>query len=135
MKKLFRLIPILAFALLIFAQSNLYAHAAPVPVPLPGVAAVKAKSGYLMDYATGTELYGANAGLHLPVASMVKIMTVLLSLEHVESGKIGFDSTITVSQNAASMGGSQAFLDANAQYKVDDLIKSIVIASANDSCV
>ncbi|MDR0856682.1 MAG: D-alanyl-D-alanine carboxypeptidase [Clostridiales bacterium] len=118
-----------AFALLPLAPTLAPAHAK------EAIAAPKAKAAYLIDVGTGTPLAAHNERAHYPIASMVKIMTVLLSLEHIESGKLGFDSEITVSQNAASMGGSQAFLDANATYKVDNLLRSIVVASANDSCV
>lgn len=96
---------------------------------------VNAKSAYAIEFDTGTPIYSHNEDKRLPIASMAKIMTLLLSYEHIQSGAMTTDSTVVVSQNAASMGGSQAFLDANKEYKVDDLLKSITIASANDSCV
>lgn len=70
-----------------------------------------------------------------PVASMTKIMTLLLCYEALDSGKIQLNQEVCASSLAASMGGSQVFLDANSLYKVEDLIKSIIICSANDSCV
>ncbi len=96
---------------------------------------IRAKSAYLCDYATGTPIYMQNETARLPIASMCKIMTLLLSFEAIEQGVISLDEQITVSERAASMGGSQVFLEANAKYPVSELIKSIVVCSANDSCV
>lgn len=96
---------------------------------------ITSKAAYIYDYDTKTVIFSQNETARLPIASMVKIMTLLLCYEHIDSGKLTMDDMITVSDNAASMGGSQAFLDANSQYKVNDLLKSIVVASANDSCV
>lgn len=93
------------------------------------------KSAYLIDTATGTVLYEKNSLEHLPIASMVKIMTLLVSFEQIESGKASYDDDVYVSELAGSMGGSQAFLDSGASYKLNDLLKTIVVASANDSCV
>ena len=93
------------------------------------------KSAYMVDYATGTVLYSRNENERLPIASIVKIMTSLLTFESVDSGKISLDDDVVVSQNAASMGGSQVFLDANTTHKVGDLLKTVIVASANDSCV
>lgn len=94
-----------------------------------------APSVVLADAGTGTVLFEHNGKEHRPIASMVKIMTLLLVFENAESGNISYDEKITVSEIAASMGGSQAFLDAHDEYLCNDLIKSIVVASANDSCV
>ena len=96
---------------------------------------LQSKSAVLMSSDTGEVLFESNADERRPIASMVKIMTLLLCFENADAGKISYDDTVTVSQRSASMGGSQAFLDAGSQYKADDLIKSIAIASANDSCV
>lgn len=93
------------------------------------------KSAYMVDYATGTVLYSRNENERLPIASMVKIMTSLLTFESVDSGKISLDDDVVVSDRAASMGGSQVFLDANTTHKVGDLLKTVIVASANDSCV
>lgn len=100
-----------------------------------GSFSVDASSAFLMDAATGTTLYEQNAREHRPVASMVKIMTLVLAFDAVDAGELGLGESITVSENASSMGGSQAFLDAHAEYKADDLIKAIIVASANDACV
>lgn len=96
---------------------------------------VSAKSAVLMDYNTGTVLYEKNADEPLPPASVTKIMTLLLIMEAIESGKIDSDGMITASEYAASMGGSQVFLKAGEEMHINDFIKSIVIASANDCAV
>ena len=94
-----------------------------------------AKASYMMDWASGTEIYSANATQRLPIASMCKIMTLILCFDAIDSGNLTLDEMITVSDRAASMGGSQVFLEANAQYPASELIKSIIVCSANDSCV
>ena len=83
---------------------------------------IRAKSSYLCDYATGTLIYAQNETAHLPIASMCKIMTLILSFEAIDEGVIRMDEEITVSERAASMGGSQVFLEANAKYPVKELI-------------
>jgi D-alanyl-D-alanine carboxypeptidase (penicillin-binding protein 5/6) len=88
-----------------------------------------------METETGTVIFCKNEKAHYPIASMVKIMTLNLIFDDIEAGKVKPDDTVTVSRNAAGMGGSQAFLDFEKPYKIDDLIMSITIASANDSCV
>ena len=94
-----------------------------------------AKSAYLMDFSTQTVVYSHNENKRLPIASMCKIMTLLLSFEAIDDGILSMEEEIFVSERAASMGGSQVFLEANAKYKVGELMKSIVVCSANDSCV
>lgn len=93
------------------------------------------KSAYLIDTATGSVIYARNETERLPIASMVKIMTTLLTLEAVDRGDITLDDDVSVSEEAASMGGSQVFLDAGSVHKVGDLLKTVIVASANDSCV
>lgn len=95
----------------------------------------KGKACYLVDSATGTEMYQHNADKRLPIASMVKIMTCLIAFEAIERGDLSLDENIVVSDEASGMGGSQVFLDAGKEYKVGELLKSVVVASANDSCV
>lgn len=95
----------------------------------------RGKSAYLMDFSTKTPMYAFNEKKHLPIASMCKIMTLLLSFEAIEEGSLDINEEICVSERAASMGGSQVFLEANAKYSVYNLLKSIVVCSANDSCV
>ena len=93
------------------------------------------KASYLMDFESQTVIYANNEREHLPIASMCKIMTLLLSFEALAQGDLTLDEEIFVSERAASMGGSQVFLEANAKYPVKELLKSIVVCSANDSCV
>lgn len=93
------------------------------------------KAAYLMDEASGMQLYAKNETERLPIASMCKIMTLLLAFEAEESGELSFDEEITVSERAAGMGGSQVFLGAGLTYQADALLKSIAVCSANDSCV
>ncbi len=94
-----------------------------------------AKAAIMMDSATGTIVYEKNAEEKLQIASMVKIMTLNLIFEEIEAGNLSYDDDVIASEYATGMGGSQAFLDANSQYKASELIKSIIVASANDSCV
>lgn len=96
---------------------------------------VSAKAALLMEPATGKILLEQNAHEKLPPASVTKVMTMLLIYESVDRGKIKWDDVVTVSQHAASMGGSQIYLEPMEQQTVRDLTKSIVIASANDAAV
>ena len=93
------------------------------------------KSAILMEATTGTILYSQNAEEALPPASVTKVMTLLLIMEAIDAGTIRVDDTVSVSANAASMGGSQVFLKEGEQMTVEDLLKSVVIASANDAAV
>ena len=94
-----------------------------------------AKSVILMEASTGKILYENNADEALPPASVTKIMTLLLVMEAIESGKISFDDNVPVSNNAASMGGSQVYLEPGEQMSVDEMIKCVVVSSANDAAV
>ncbi len=96
---------------------------------------IRAKSALLMDYSTKTVVFAKDEQAHLPIASMCKIMTLLLSFEAIERGDLDLNEEVCISERAASMGGSQVFLEANAKYPVKELLKSIVVCSANDSCV
>lgn len=89
----------------------------------------------LIDANTGTILAEKNCTDRREVASMVKLMTSLLTMEKIENGEWTLDTELLVSDYAASMEGSQAFLDAGKTYKIDDLLKSVIVASANDSSV
>ncbi|MCI8343768.1 MAG: D-alanyl-D-alanine carboxypeptidase [Clostridia bacterium] len=97
--------------------------------------AVKCKSAYLCDYDSGTVVYSMNETERLPIASMCKIMTLLLSFEAADEGKIAYDEQVPVSENASSMGGSQVFLQTGLTYSAEQLMKSVAVCSANDSCV
>ena len=96
---------------------------------------LSSKSAFLMEYDSGQTLYAKNESEKLPVASMVKMMTILLSLEEFRDGNVKLDSKITTSENASKMGGSQVFIDPYEQYTFDDLLKSVIMASANDASV
>ena len=93
------------------------------------------KSAILIDANTGTVLYKQNENERLAPASVTKIMTLLLVFEAIEKGTIKYDDILTVSENAASMGGSQVFLEPGEEMCVDDLLKSVIIASANDAAL
>lgn len=92
-----------------------------------------AKSAILMDATTGAVLFEQNADEALPPASVTKIMTLLLVMEAVDDGRIALSDMVTTSEKAASMGGSQVFLEVGEQMSVEDMIKCVVISSANDA--
>lgn len=96
---------------------------------------VSSKAAILMDVGSGQILYEKNAHDKLPPASVTKVMTMLLICEALDSGKITLDDSVQISENAASMGGSQIFLEPGEVQKVDTLLKGIAVASANDGCV
>ena len=93
------------------------------------------RSAYLVDYDTGAVLFERNADAKYPIASMVKIMTLNIVFDEIESGRLSFDEKVTVSERASSMGGSQMFLESGLEYSVNDLIKGVTVVSANDACV
>ncbi len=93
---------------------------------------IEAKSAVLLDAATGTVLYQQDPHTPLPPASVTKIMTMLLIMEAIRSGKIGWDDTVTASEEAAAKGGSQIYLKAGETMSVSDMLKSIAVSSAND---
>jgi D-alanyl-D-alanine carboxypeptidase (penicillin-binding protein 5/6) len=88
-----------------------------------------------MEASTGKVLYEKNADEALPPASVTKVMTLLLVMEALDAKKISLEDKVRASANACSMGGSQIFLKENEEMSVEDLIKSVVIASANDAAV
>lgn len=98
-------------------------------------AEVAAPHALLMEVSTGTILMGKAEDEKLHPASVTKIMTLLLILEAIEDGKIALTDTVTVSEHAASMGGSQVYLEPFEQQTVETMIKCIAVASANDACV
>ena len=93
---------------------------------------VAGKSALLMDVATGTVIYEQNAHEPLAPASVTKVMTMLLIMEAIDSGKIGWDDMVTTSEAAAAKGGSQVYLKVGETMKVSDMVKSIAVSSAND---
>lgn len=96
---------------------------------------ITSKSACLVDYASGNMLYGHNPKEHLPIASMVKMMTILLTLDEFDKGSLTEETMITTSENASGMGGSQVFIDPYVEYSAGDLLKSVIMASANDASV
>ena len=105
------------------------------PIKTKVLADEKVKSSILLDYDSKTVICKYNEKERRPIASMCKIMTLLLIFEEIDKGNISLSENMIVGENAARMGGSQAFLEAGGEYPASELIKSIVIASANDSCV
>ena len=91
-----------------------------------------AKSALLMDITTGTVLYESNPHTPLAPASVTKVMTMLLIMEAIDSGKIGWDDMVTASESAAAKGGSQIYLKVGETMSVSDMVKSIAVSSAND---
>lgn len=91
------------------------------------------KSAVLMEAETGKILYEKNADEALPPASVTKIMTLLLVMEAIDAKNVSFDDIVMVSAHAASMGGSQIYLKEGERMSVEDMVKSVVISSANDA--
>ena len=123
-KRLFALFLVLVF----ISTSNVFANSAPS-------LNVNAKAAILMEPTTGKILLEQNAHEKLPLASVTKVMTMLLIYESVAQGKIAWDDVVTISDHAAGMGGSQVFLEAMEQQTVRELTKCIVVSSANDAAV
>ena len=96
---------------------------------------ISSRSGILMDYASGEILFEKNAENHLPIASMVKMMTILIALEEYDANNVTLDTMISTTENASGMGGSQVFIDPYVEYSFEDLLKSVIMASANDASV
>ena len=96
---------------------------------------IEASYAVLMEVSTGTVLYEKEANIAVPPASVTKIMTMLLIFEELEEQRIKLEDLVAVSEKAASMGGSQVFLEPNEKQTVDTMLKCIAIASANDACV
>ena len=127
MKKTLALVLILAFFVLFGSALPQKSSAAEYPINL------QAKSAILMDAKTGTILFAQNADEALPPASVTKIMTLLLVMEAIDEGRISLEERVTVSAEAAAMGGSQVYLEVGETMTVEEMIKCVVIASANDA--
>lgn len=106
----------------------------PVSAETPSLP-INAKSALLMEASTGQILYESNIHEALPPASVTKVMTMLLTMEAIEDGRISYDTIVTASENAKRMGGSTIFLDTGEKMSVYDLLKGIAVASGNDACV
>lgn len=94
-----------------------------------------AKAAILVESSTGKALCGLNENARLPIASVTKIMTLLIAAERIEDGQLSFSDTAVCSEHANSMDGSVIWLEVGEEMSVGDLVKSVVIASANDACV
>lgn len=114
----------IGLALALLAGLSLTAAAEDLELPAP--------SCILMEKQTGQVLYESNAHEKLRPASVTKVMTLLLVMEALESGSIGWDDTVTTSAAAAAKGGSQIYLEENEQLPLEEMLKSIVVSSAND---
>ena len=123
---------IFSFGITVFADSAVYDEAENTVNTMPNLD-IKAKSAILMDAQTGTVLYCKNENEPLPPASVTKIMTLLLVMEAIENGTFSTEDKVIVSTNASLKGGSQIFLEEGEEITVLDLLKSTIIASANDS--
>lgn len=96
---------------------------------------ISAKSAILVDFNTGKVLYSKNENEPLAMASMTKVMSMLLVMEKIDDGSLKYDDIVEISTESSSMGGSQIFLNPGDKYKVIDLLKGVAMASANDAVV
>ncbi len=134
MKKIFSFL----LALLLFGAAILSAVGFSRRSPLCLHAEVEdfnCKAYVLIDAISGEVLTQKDSEKHFEIASMVKLMTSLIAMEKIEKNELDLSNKVVISENAASQEGSQAFLDAHAEYSVEELLKSVIIASANDSSV
>ena len=97
--------------------------------------AENAGSAIMIEASTGEVLYKKNSNERMAPASMTKIMSLILIMENIESGRLKWNDIVVVSSNASAMGGSQIFLETNEMMTVEDLVKGICIASGNDVAV
>lgn len=119
---------ILSFSMFIGAPSTIFAEETKKKDE------IKVKSSILMCMDTGDVIKENNAYEHLSPASVTKIMSILLIMEAIDSGKIKLDDMVTAGENAVSKGGSQIWLEVGEQMSVNDLLKAVIISSANDAC-
>lgn len=121
----------IVIAIIYVSATEIFVYARPEQEKL----SLTAQSAIVMEAKTGKILYEDNAKQALPPASVTKVMTMLLIFEAIDSGKIGWNDSVTVSEHAASMGGSQVFLEVGEVQTVEVMLKSIAIASGNDAAV
>ncbi|MGC2872272.1 D-alanyl-D-alanine carboxypeptidase family protein [Ihubacter sp. mB4P-1] len=93
------------------------------------------KAAVLIDADTGKVIFQQNAHKELPPASVTKVMTMLLAMEAIEDGKVKLTDQVTISERAASMGGSQMYMEVGETHTLEELLQGIAIVSANDGCV
>ena len=122
-------------ALMILSLLPGLAKADDTPMEAEAPIALTSPSAILCEASTGRVVFEKNADERRPVASVNKVMTILLTLEALDEGRVSVQDQVTVSPRAASMGGSQAFLDAGERYPLGELLKTVIVASANDSAV
>ena len=134
MKLLKNTLTLLLVCSLIFCSMTFSASAVNTPQGESSLG-LDCRSAILMEASTGEVLYEMNADEALPPASVTKVMTLLLVMEAIEDGRLSLDETVTASDHACSMGGSQIYLEPGEQMSVEDLLKSVVIASANDAAL
>ena len=134
MNKRSMILTLICFFLFSSFYSPLSTQAASEEKQTPNLAK-DANSAILMEQDTGTILFEKDPHEKLPLASMTKVMTLLLIMEAIDQGQLTLDEQVRISENASSMGGSQVFLEAGEEMSVEDLLKSIAIASANDASV
>lgn len=96
---------------------------------------VNCKAALLMDQDSGAVLYAANPDIQLPEASITKVMTLLLTMEALEEGRVGLEDIVPVSEHSYSMGGSQIWLEPGEQFTLDEMLRAICVSSANDAAV
>ncbi|OUM92745.1 D-alanyl-D-alanine carboxypeptidase family protein [Parageobacillus thermoglucosidasius] len=134
MKK--QLIRLLLFAPVFLFTISSYVHAEEKKSTARGIElANEARSAILIERDTGAVLYEKNANEKLPPASMTKIMTMLLIMEAIDKGELSYKEKVRASEYAASMGGSQIFLEPGEEMTVDELLRGIAIGSGNDASV
>ncbi len=136
----FKKIFVILLAVLLLCMGTVGVHAETMPIAEnttagQGGLSLQCRSAILMDAATGQVLYEQNADEALPPASVTKVMTLLLVMEAVDGGKIALTDMVNVSAKAASMGGSQVYLKEGETMSVEEMLKCVVIASANDCAV
>lgn len=105
-----------------------------VALPESGELHVKAKGAVLMDLGSGTMLYEQDSRTRLPIASVTKVMTLLLVMEALEAGRVAWSDPVTCSATASAIGGSQIWLEPGEIMTVEELVKAAAVVSANDAC-
>ncbi len=116
---------------LVFAEAQISSGALVEGAPI----SVNCRSAVLLEMSSGQVIFGVNADEKRPAASIVKVMTILMCLEAIDSGRVSLDDNVSVSKNASGMGGSQVLLDTGEIQTLDVLLKSTIVGSANDASV
>lgn len=130
-----KIVVLLLAVIILLCGMPIQAYAAEEKIEEAVSIGIEAPHAVLMEASTGTILYEKDAHVAVPPASVTKIMTMLLIFEALEENRIKLEDIVTVSEKAASMGGSQVFLEPNEQQTVDTMLKCIAVSSANDACV